>query len=295
MQKISGMVIFTGTCWAFSSARWRRLTRISADCTRSTCATGMPNESACTMAPTKVRTSATLVRSPSAAQRVGAALADLHLAQHPGELVGERALGVAGHLLDGGVEAESGLDADGEQVDGVGEVALQPLGALVGALVEVEVRGEEAERTRRGRRRAIPASATVPSTRSSARAATTRPTAPPSTLPERTRSTVQPAGLPARSSLRRIRSAVSAPESRRPIRQRPLPAAARGPGRRTAGRARSVSSLGALVIASSTASERATPPVSPAGLSASGDAATIARSTRATPEDEEQHHLTPPP
>ena len=29
MQKISGMVIFTGTFWAFSSARWRRLTRIS--------------------------------------------------------------------------------------------------------------------------------------------------------------------------------------------------------------------------------------------------------------------------
>ena len=66
MKKISGIVILTGTCWAFSSARWRRLTRISDDCTRSTWAIGMPNESACTMALTKLRRSARLVRSASA-------------------------------------------------------------------------------------------------------------------------------------------------------------------------------------------------------------------------------------
>ena len=40
-------------------------------------------------------------------QRVGTALPDLHLAEHPGELLGQRALGVAGHLLDRGVEARA--------------------------------------------------------------------------------------------------------------------------------------------------------------------------------------------
>ena len=124
MQKISGMVIFTGTCCAFSSARWRRLTRISWDWTRSTWAIGMPKASACTMALTKVRTSATLVRSAMRTQRRRPALPDLHLPQHPGELVRERALGVAGHLLDRRVEAEAGLHADGEQVDRVRQLAL---------------------------------------------------------------------------------------------------------------------------------------------------------------------------
>jgi hypothetical protein len=60
------MVIFTGTCWAFSSARCRRLVRISEDWTRSTCAIGMPNASACTIALTNVFTSPTLVRSAMA-------------------------------------------------------------------------------------------------------------------------------------------------------------------------------------------------------------------------------------
>ena len=63
MQKISGTVIFTGTCCAFCSARWRRRTRISCDWVRSTEATGMPKASAWAIAPTKVRTSTTLVRS----------------------------------------------------------------------------------------------------------------------------------------------------------------------------------------------------------------------------------------
>ena len=151
MQKISGMVILTGTCWAFSSARWRRLTRISEDWTRSTWAIGMPNESACTMAPTNAADVGDVGALAERAQRVGAALADLHLAEHPGELLGQRALGVAGHLLDRGVEAEAGLDADGQQVDGVGQVALQLLGALVDLLVEVEVRAEEADDERRRR------------------------------------------------------------------------------------------------------------------------------------------------
>ena len=53
MQKISGIRILTGTFCAFSSARWRRLVRISADCTRSTWPIGMPKASACTIALTR--------------------------------------------------------------------------------------------------------------------------------------------------------------------------------------------------------------------------------------------------
>ncbi len=63
MQKISGMVILTGTCWAFSSARWRRLTRISDDWTRRTLAIGIPKASACTMELTNDRSSGRLDRS----------------------------------------------------------------------------------------------------------------------------------------------------------------------------------------------------------------------------------------
>ena len=126
MQKISGMVIFTGTCWAFSSARWRRLTRISDDCTRSTLAMGMPKASACTMALTKERSSATLVRSASARSAsprdepicISRSTRENSSASGP--------FGVVGHLLQGGVEAEAGLDGDGEQVDGVGQLALHP-------------------------------------------------------------------------------------------------------------------------------------------------------------------------
>ena len=144
MQKISGMVILTGTCWAFSSARWRRLTRISDDCTRSTLAIGMPKASAWTIALTNERSSARLVRSASARSASARRRPDLHLAQHPRELVGQRALGVVRDLLQRGVEAEAGLHRDGEQVDGVGELALDPVRAVVGALVEVHGRGEEA-------------------------------------------------------------------------------------------------------------------------------------------------------
>src|SRR6266568_145561 len=60
-QVTSGNMIFTGTFCARSSARWRRRTRISADCSRSTRATGMPSSPACTRAPTNARNSGTVV------------------------------------------------------------------------------------------------------------------------------------------------------------------------------------------------------------------------------------------
>src|SRR4051794_30257423 len=108
----------------------------------------------------------------------------------------------------------------------------------------------------------------------------TRPTTAPITLPDRTRSTVQPGGLPARSSLRRIRSAVSAPEKRRPS----FVARFSNGSRTRSAKDRSswsVSSLGAWVIASRTASERMTPP-SPVELNAD-PSKTMASTTRATP------------
>ena len=144
MQKISGIVILTGTCWAFSSARWRRFTRISDDWTRSTLAIGMPKASAWTIELTNERSSGEVGAFGERAQRLGARRPDLHLAEHPRELVGQRTLGVVRDLLQGGVEAETGLHRDGEEVDGVGELALHPVRAVVGALVEVHRRGEEA-------------------------------------------------------------------------------------------------------------------------------------------------------
>ena len=144
--------------------------------------------SACTIALTNDLSSSTLVRSAMRPQRFRATLADLHLPQQPGELLGQRALGVAGHLLHGGVEAEAGLHADRHQVDGVGQVALHLVGAVVAALVEVEVGHEEAEHQpdEQGQDRGwSPARR-----RAAARARPTRARATaPITLPDSTRST----------------------------------------------------------------------------------------------------------
>ena len=214
MQKIRGMVILTGTCCAFSSARWRRLIRISVDWTRRTAPIGMPNASAWASALTKLR--ARQVGSlGQRTQRFVAALADLHLAQHPGELLCERPGRVAGHLLKGGVEAEAGLDRDRQQVDRVREALLDLVLPVVGALVEEHVRSEVAERNADGDDDDLVVLLGLIRTAKSSE--TTNPPTPPSTLEETMRSTVQPGGLPASSSLRRMRSPVSAPLRRRPI------------------------------------------------------------------------------
>ena len=140
MQKISGTRILTGTFWAASSAHWRRLTRISEDCTRSTCPTGMPNASACTMALTKERRSGRLVRSASerrASERPRPICISCSMRANSSD---ERPVGVARHLGAGGVEPEAGLDRDGEQVDRVGKGALQLSRRGRRSLVEVHVR-----------------------------------------------------------------------------------------------------------------------------------------------------------
>ena len=115
---------------------------------------------------------------------------ELHLLQHAEELVGQRSLGVAGHLRERGVEAEARLDRDDEQVERVGELALDLLGPVVGRLVEDDVRQEEAQDAP-GRRRARSPTRTLPNSSGSS-----RPTAPPMSSPSilkaRMRSVSQP-------------------------------------------------------------------------------------------------------
>ncbi|CAN5864547.1 hypothetical protein BH24ACT8_BH24ACT8_01170 [soil metagenome] len=66
MNRISGKITLTGICIAFSSARWRRLIRISWAWVDSTSAMETPCSSACTIARTNRLRSCTWVRSPSA-------------------------------------------------------------------------------------------------------------------------------------------------------------------------------------------------------------------------------------
>src|SRR5439155_1256482 len=63
MQKTSGNTIFTPVLAAASSARWRRLVLSVSECTRSDCATLVPNLSVCTSIATSELTSSTPVRS----------------------------------------------------------------------------------------------------------------------------------------------------------------------------------------------------------------------------------------
>ena len=122
MQNTIGMSIFTGAFWACSWASCRRLMRISSAWARSTAADrdaeGVGLEDGEHERPHLGHVDA-LVERPHG---VGAAGAGPDLAQHAGELVGQR----AGHRRDRAVErlleAEAGLDRDGEQVEDVGQL-----------------------------------------------------------------------------------------------------------------------------------------------------------------------------
>ena len=146
MQNISGKRIFTGTFWAFSSARWRRLTRISCDCMRSTWPMGIPNASACTIAVTNDRSSGMWVRSPSARIASVRPMPMCISCSTRANSVGQRARRCSWRpASQRGVEGQPGLDGDGQQVEGVGQLLLHLLGAVVAQLVDVEVRRDEAE------------------------------------------------------------------------------------------------------------------------------------------------------
>ena len=86
-----------------------------------------------------------MTRSPREANAAPAALADLHLGEDAGELAADRAGHGAGDLHDRGVEALTGLDADGEHVERVGEALGQLLLALGAHVVDEEVGEEEPE------------------------------------------------------------------------------------------------------------------------------------------------------
>ena len=83
MQKISGTVILTGTCWALVSARCRRLTRISRGLDpqhlrdRDAEGVGLHHGADERL---EVGDVGPVRKRP---QRLGTSLADLHLAQHP--------------------------------------------------------------------------------------------------------------------------------------------------------------------------------------------------------------------
>ena len=113
MKSTSGIMIRTGTCWAFSSARWRRLVRISWLWMRSTRrdrdaeAVGLHHREAEGL---EVGERGALGHG---AHGLDAAHAELHLLQQAGELLVERARRCScATRLDRGVEAESGLDRD---------------------------------------------------------------------------------------------------------------------------------------------------------------------------------------
>ena len=90
MQKTMGKSILTGAFWASSWASWWRRTRISAAWVRRIDPIETPKTSACLRARTNERTSGTLGSGVERGQGVGPARPGPHLAQHAGELLGQR-------------------------------------------------------------------------------------------------------------------------------------------------------------------------------------------------------------
>ena len=184
-----------------------------------------------------------------------------------------------------------GLDRDREQVDRVGQGALQLLGAVVGLLVEVHVRAPCSRPASRARRTPAWAGSRGPAA-GRATSETTRATAKPTTLPAITRSTVQPRGLPASSSFSRMRSLASSGVSSA---AHPLAAGQQGEqhavGEASASSSPFISS-GAAVSASRTAIERLTPGRSlkmpPTAPNTRSSATKIRR--EAAQDDDRAHH-----
>src|SRR2546429_5719876 len=141
-QNSVGNRILMGTFWACSSARCRRRIRISFACSRSTCPTGTPRSDACTTDEAKPRSSGIEVRlaiARSASER------DLPMRISWSTRAASPAIGppaVAGDLGQRPVEALSGLDADGQGVQDVGQGGPQAVLALDADVVDGEVGAE---------------------------------------------------------------------------------------------------------------------------------------------------------
>ena len=127
MKIASGKIIFSCSWAAFSSARWRRRTRICSACTVSTLVTLTPSCSACRIGADEVVQVGHLRAQHHVLQRVAARAADAHLGQHARELGRQRVVALFDQALNRGVEAEARLDADDQQVERIGQRALNLL------------------------------------------------------------------------------------------------------------------------------------------------------------------------
>ena len=76
-------------------------------------------------------------------QGVVSRLADPHLAERERELVRERSLHVLGQLDDGAVEPETRLDADGQEIERVGQLRANRLAPPARAKRDKDVRRDE--------------------------------------------------------------------------------------------------------------------------------------------------------
>ena len=169
------------------------------------------------MALTKVRTSATLVRSASARSAADrpCPICISRSTRENSSASGPSVLRAT--CWTAASKPEAGLDADGEQVDRVRQLPLQ----LRGRGRRSSGRGTGS--ARRSRRRCQPMTTSERGSGSRCPASARTPARPAGRPPRRSpcrRSPGRPsspAGLPARSSLWRIRSLASAPEKRRPI------------------------------------------------------------------------------
>ena len=143
-QKISGTSSLTCSFWAFSSARWRRLTRITLDCSRNTSPIEIPSSDDCTIAATNARSSETSVRSASARS------AWFATCQPASPAALERTLRRSGRTYcarrgECCVEAHARLDTDGEHVHPVRQALLQCELSLLAADAQQNVRQEQPE------------------------------------------------------------------------------------------------------------------------------------------------------
>ena len=130
MKSAVGTSIFTGAFIARSSAATCRRLRDSSAWIRSIRPSGLPSCSAWMSELTTDVSSGMSTRSAILRSAVAAALADPELAEHEEELLDERALEVLAEPRQRGVEAETGLDADREDVERVRQLAPHLLAAL---------------------------------------------------------------------------------------------------------------------------------------------------------------------
>jgi hypothetical protein len=145
IQNTNGKTIFTGAAKAFSWARWRRLTRISSACTRSTRAIVTPNASACIIASRNDRSSSRSVRSVRwrmASRRLTPTRVSWSIRKNSSESGPGDGLHDAS---EGRVETEARLDADHQQVERVRERFEHRLLAVVDVPLKPGVGAEETE------------------------------------------------------------------------------------------------------------------------------------------------------